>query len=69
MVVLHLQPTGLMLGITGLSTSYDDAYPRELEDVLSELEWLEAMHRINRGEGSNRVCEPKLEGAEAGRAL
>lgn len=32
----------------GLSTSYDDDYPPELEGVLNEEEWTEAIQRINR---------------------
>ncbi|CAM9715550.1 unnamed protein product [Pylaiella littoralis] len=45
--VIRLEPTGIKLGATGISSSYDDGYPQELEGWISKEEWLECIGRIN----------------------
>eukprot|EP00752_Nemacystus_decipiens_P002756 g2574.t1 len=45
--VIRLEPTGINLGATGISSSYDDSYPPELEGWMAREEWLECMGRIN----------------------
>eukprot|EP00903_Cladosiphon_okamuranus_P018612 g17132.t1 len=45
---IRLEPTGIKLGATGISSSYDDGYPPELEGWMAKEEWQECMGRINR---------------------
>lgn len=43
---------------TGISTSYDELYPPELEGLMGEEEWLECMGRINRRVAGGGVLPP-----------
>ncbi|CAM9527386.1 unnamed protein product [Scytosiphon promiscuus] len=42
-----LEPTGMKLGATGISSAYDDRYPPELEGWMAREEWSDCIGRIN----------------------
>ncbi|CBN77832.1 conserved unknown protein [Ectocarpus siliculosus] len=46
--VIRLEPIGIKLGATGISSAYDDQYPPELDGWMTTEEWFECIGRINR---------------------